>query len=123
MNPEAGSKVATPALRDVLWRPAAALPLIFLVGIIVACLAAPVIAPYGPVYEDLTHVLQGPSPQHLLGTDTLGRDVLSRLLYGGRSSFLGVAEAMVVALAIAVPVGVASGYLKGLVDSFASSRY
>lgn len=102
---------------QVLRKPAAFLPVIFLAGIIVACFAAPLIAPYGPVTQNLTQINQGPSWQHLLGTDTLGRDVLSRLLYGGQASFIGVAEAMAVAVILAVPIGLASGYLQGRTDT------
>jgi len=101
----------------VFRRPAAFLPVIFLAGIIVACFAAPLIAPYGPLTQNLTQINQGPSWQHLLGTDTLGRDVLSRLLYGGQASFIGVAEAMAVAVVLAVPIGLASGYLQGRTDT------
>jgi peptide/nickel transport system permease protein len=101
----------------VLRRPAAFLPVIFLAGIIVACFAAPLIAPYGPLTQNLTQIDQGPSWQHLLGTDTLGRDVLSRLLYGGQASFIGVAEAMAVTVLLAVPLGLASGYLQGGTDT------
>jgi peptide/nickel transport system permease protein len=104
----------------VLRRPAAFLPVIFLAGIIVACFAAPLIAPYGPLTQNLTQIDQGPSWQHLLGTDTLGRDVLSRLLYGGQASFIGVAEAMAVAVVLAVPIGLASGYLQGRTDTVIS---
>jgi peptide/nickel transport system permease protein len=109
----------SPALR-VVRRPSTALPLLFLVAVIVACFAAPLIAPYGPLTQDLTNILQRPSSHHLLGTDTLGRDVLSRLLYGGRISFEGVAEAVGVALALGVPAGLVAGYLKGRVDTVVS---
>jgi peptide/nickel transport system permease protein len=109
----------SPALR-VVRRPSTALPLLFLVAVIVACLAAPLIAPYGPLTQDLANILQRPSSRHLLGTDTLGRDVLSRLLYGGRISFEGVAEAVGVALALGVPAGLVAGYLKGRVDTVVS---
>jgi peptide/nickel transport system permease protein len=105
------------SLWRVFRRPAAFLPLIFLAGIIVACFAAPLIAPYGSLTQNLLLIDKGPSGQHLLGTDTLGRDVLSRLLYGGRASFIGVAEAMVVTLILAVPFGLLSGYLRGRTDS------
>jgi peptide/nickel transport system permease protein len=108
------------SLWRVLRRPAAFIPVIFLVGIIVACFAAPLIAPYGPLTQNLTQIDQGPSWQHLLGTDTLGRDVLSRLLYGGQASFIGVAEAMAVAVLLAVPIGLASGYLQGRTDTVIS---
>jgi peptide/nickel transport system permease protein len=111
--------VGSPALR-VVRRPSAALPLLFLVAVIAACFTAPLIAPYGPLTQDLTNTLQRPSSQHLLGTDTLGRDVLSRLLYGGQISFEGVAEAVGVALALGVPAGLVAGYLKGRVDTVVS---
>jgi len=101
----------------VLRRPAGFLPVIFLAGIIMACFAASLIAPYGPLTQNLTQIDQGPGWQHLLGTDTLGRDVLSRLLYGGQASFIGVAEAMAVAVLLAVPIGLASGYLQGRTDT------
>jgi peptide/nickel transport system permease protein len=105
------------ALWRVLRRPAAFLPVIFLAGIIVACFAAPLTAPYGPLTQNLIQIDQGPSWHHLLGTDTLGRDVLSRLLYGGQASFIGVAEAMAVTVLLAVPSGLASGYLQGRTDT------
>jgi peptide/nickel transport system permease protein len=111
--------VGSPMLR-VMRRPSTALPLLFLVAVIVACFAAPLIAPYGPLTQDLTNILQRPSSHHLLGTDTLGRDVLSRLLYGGRICFEGVAEAVGVALALGVPAGLVAGYLKGRVDTVVS---
>jgi peptide/nickel transport system permease protein len=65
---------------------------------------------------DLLAVRQGPSGDHLLGTDTLGRDVLDRLLVGTRPTMVGVAEALLVVLIIGVPLGLAAGYLGGWLD-------
>ncbi len=88
----------------------------FLLLLVLACAAAPLIAPDNPGTQDLTNVLSGPSAHHLLGTDTLGRDVLSRLLYGGRRSLLSVAEGLAVVLALGVPLGLAAGYRGGGAD-------
>ena len=88
----------------------------FLLLLILACLFAPLIAPYNPATQDLANVLSGPTAHHLLGTDTLGRDVLSRLLYGGRRSLLSVAEGLLVVLALGVPLGLAAGYRGGGAD-------
>lgn len=97
--------------------PRGALPAAYLAVVIVACLAAGLIAPADPTTNDLAHVLQGPSSAHLLGTDQLGRDVLSRLLYGGQSTFAGLAEAMLVVILVGVPLGILAGYRGGLLDA------
>jgi peptide/nickel transport system permease protein len=91
----------------------------FLLLLVVCCLLAPVLAPADPLHQDLRHVLEQPSGAHWLGTDSLGRDVLSRLLYGGRSSIVGVLEGVAAHLAVAVPLGVATGYLGGRFDRYA----
>ena len=101
---------------QVLRRPTTFIPVLFLVIVIAACFAAPLIAPYGPLTQDLATILKKPSSHHLLGTDTLGRDVLSRLLYGGRTTFEGVAEAVAVAMLLGIPAGLVAGYLRGRVD-------
>jgi peptide/nickel transport system permease protein len=98
-------------------RPLGLAALVFLVLLVAAVISAPLIAPYGPLTEDLQHVFEGPSAHHLLGTDNLGRDVLSRLLYGGRVSLFGVAEALGTALVLGVPAGLAAGYLGGWFDA------
>jgi peptide/nickel transport system permease protein len=89
----------------------------FLLLVLVACLAAPLIAPYSPEAEDLGAVLAGPSLHHLLGTDQLGEDVLSRLLYGGVISIEGVGEALGVAVVIGIPLGLMSAYVGGTLDA------
>ncbi|MEN3280960.1 MAG: peptide/nickel transport system ATP-binding protein [Solirubrobacteraceae bacterium] len=104
-------------LRAGLRRPAAALALAFLAVLVLAVAAAPLVAAHGPLEQNLRHVLEGPSGAHPLGTDNLGRDVLSRLLHGGRVSLVGVAEAVAVVLALGVPLGLAAGFLGGRVDA------
>ena len=66
---------------------------------------------------DLFAVNQRPSPPHLLGTDTLGRDVLARLLVGTQVTMLGVAEALLFVLVLGVPLGLVAGYLGGWIDT------
>jgi peptide/nickel transport system permease protein len=89
----------------------------FLLLVLIACLAAPLIAPYPADAEDLTSVLAGPSLHHLLGTDQLGEDVLSRLLFGGVISIEGIGEALGVAVALGVPLGLLSAYRGRTLDA------
>ncbi|WP_208643141.1 dipeptide/oligopeptide/nickel ABC transporter permease/ATP-binding protein [Streptomyces diastatochromogenes] len=110
------SRNRRPLIRRVLVRPAGALSLGWLVLLTVATLAAPLLTTHGPLDQDLGHVLSGPTADHLLGTDNLGRDLLSRLLFGGRSTLLAVGEALAVFLALGVTLGLASGFLGGWVD-------
>lgn len=97
-------------------RPAGAAALTWLGLVAVAAAAAPVFSSYGPLDNDLANVLAGPSGDHLLGTDSLGRDVLSRLLYGARVSLTSVVVAVVVFLVLGTVLGLAAGYLRGWVD-------
>lgn len=100
-----------------------ALPIGVLVIIGVAGVAAPFLTPYDPVRNDLINSLlppfwvDGGSTDHLLGTDSFGRDVFTRLLYGARVSLGVAAFALVIAVTIGTVVGVTAGYLGGLVDS------
>ncbi|MFJ4208078.1 dipeptide/oligopeptide/nickel ABC transporter permease/ATP-binding protein [Paenarthrobacter sp. NPDC089675] len=77
-------------------------------------------SPYNPTTNSLTSLLQLPSGQHLLGTDQLGRDVLTRLLYGGQLTFIGVAQAVLTALVIGLPLGILSGYHGKFLDAAVS---
>jgi ABC-type dipeptide/oligopeptide/nickel transport system permease subunit len=88
----------------------------FLLLVLLVVLFGPWLAPHSPSKNDLSHVFAKPSANHLLGTDDLGRDVLSRLLYATRiSMFAGVAS-VVGSLLIAVPIGMIAGYFEGFVD-------
>ena len=89
-----------------------------IVLIITALLAvfAPVAAPYGYEEQDLFNTLAGPSREHWLGTDNLGRDMLSRLIYGGRNSLTLGLISVALAAALGVVLGAVSGYYGGKVD-------
>jgi peptide/nickel transport system permease protein len=98
----------------------AAICLTYLIGIAIIGALAPVIAPYSPVVQDAGNVLLEPSWQHLLGTDDLGRDVLSRLMYGPLISLYSSFLAVSIGLAIGLPIGLAAGYFGGIVDTLVS---
>ena len=84
--------------------------------LIVLCLAAPLLATHDPGQQTLTNRLAAPSAEHWLGTDELGRDVYSRLLYGGRVT-LGMVVAVVLLVApLGLAVGCIAGYFGGLAD-------
>jgi peptide/nickel transport system permease protein len=76
-----------------------------------------VVAPYNPDTADLTATLQRPTPAHLFGTDQLGRDILTRVVYGGRVSLLIGVLAVALSALIGVPVGVAAGFYGGPADA------
>jgi peptide/nickel transport system permease protein len=88
----------------------------FLALLIAGALAAPLVSPYDPLRQDLARMLASPSPAHLLGTDDLGRDVLTRLLYGARLSLGAACLAVAIATLAGVPIGLVAGYLGGRID-------
>ena len=88
----------------------------FVLVVAVLAILAPVASPYSPNAIDLLSINAGPSAAHLLGTDSIGRDLLSRLLWGARSSLLGPAIVISVATVIAVPVAALAGWAGGIVD-------
>jgi peptide/nickel transport system permease protein len=104
-------------LARLLRRPLAVAAAAFIGLVVLASLAAPWIAPDAPNDQDYSTLFARPGLGHLLGTDDLGRDILSRLIYGGRVSLVGVAEALVIYLAIGVVGGLVAGYLGGWLDS------
>ncbi len=104
--------------RRVARRPLAVLGLL---GIVVVAVAAPLLTPYDPSVGNFAAVLQPPfSPGHLLGTDDLGRDLLARLMYGARASLLAGVVSTLVAMVVAVPLGIVSSYHRGFLDSVIS---
>ena len=84
---------------------------------IVAAILAPVIAPYDPIAQDLTIRLQPPSAAHIFGTDNFGRDIFSRVIYGGRYSLLAGCLTVVIAGALGTFYGDIAGYVGGQVDN------
>ena len=100
------------------WRAAAALA--YLSVLLLLALLAPLISPYSPTAQDVNAMLQDPSGAHWLGTDDLGRDTLSRLIYGAPISLFACLLAVGVGLVLGVPIGLCAGYLGGWVDAIIS---
>lgn len=109
------------SMRSLVWRrfkrhPGAVAGTIVLAIIVIAVLLAP-LSPYDPVKSDIKNRFQAPSLEHPFGTDGLGRDLLTRCLYGGRVSlFVGLMVVMIT-LIIGVPVGMIAGYFGGTIDN------
>lgn len=97
--------------------PTAMFGLVAIISLIILAILAPYISPYDYAYMDTLAAKQGPSKAHLFGTDDLGRDILSRLLYGGRYSLtLGFAS-VALSTAIAAVLGATAGFFGGWVDN------
>jgi len=90
---------------------------IYILLLIVLAIFTPLIAPYDYAYQDLNLGPSGPSPEHLLGTDTLGRDLLTRMMYGSRISLMVGFLATMVALVIGVLWGTIAGFAGGRTDA------
>lgn len=84
--------------------------------IVLAAIFAPLLAPFDPITQHLDNRLQGPSGSYLLGTDNLGRDLLSRLLYGLRPSLVSGLVAVALGAASGTMIGLAAGYFRGWLD-------
>ncbi len=92
------------------------LALAILALVIATAVLADVLAPYSPAAQSVLQRLKGPSAQHWLGTDDLGRDTLTRVIFGARVALIASLLAVGIALVLGVPVGLVSGYWGGLVD-------
>lgn len=104
-------------LKTIKKYPLAVVSAIILLLIIVVTVAAPVLAPYAPTATDVLNATKAPDGAHLLGTDMQGRDVFSRLLYGGRTALLAPLAVVAIAVIIGVPLGLFAGYLGGKFDN------
>jgi peptide/nickel transport system permease protein len=99
-----------------LRRPGPAFGAIVVLLFVGVALLAPLIAPYNPLSTDWSAIRQAPSWHHLLGTDELGRDELSRILWGARVSLLAGVVSVAIALILGVPLGLLAGYFPGWPD-------
>jgi peptide/nickel transport system permease protein len=86
-------------------------------GLVLVALFAPLIAPYGPTAQDLDHRLNPPSAKHWLGTDELGRDILSRIIWGSRITLAIVLLVVATVAPVGLAVGTLAGYFGGWVDA------
>lgn len=100
-----------------LFTPSVIISLAVLVIILVCVCFADLLAQYDPNALDIGNMLKGPSAEHWLGTDKTGRDIFSRLLFGGRTSLLGALGVVGISIVIGVPIGLFSGYHGGKLDS------
>ncbi len=106
-----------PILGDILRQPLGAIGFVIVLGFLIAVVFAPLIAPYDYARQDIPSRLQGPSEKYLLGTDQLGRDLFSRLVYGSRIAFVTAVPSVAVALTIGTLLGLIAGYLGGWIDN------
>jgi peptide/nickel transport system permease protein len=98
-------------------RPMAVAGLVVVLVVVLVAIFAPVLAPYSPSATDFNAILAKPSREHLLGTDSLGRDELSRLIWGARASIQAGVFATLIAIVIATPIGMIAGYYRGWPDA------
>ncbi len=108
------TKPAVDILKQIKGNKGALLGLSVVVFYFVIAVIAPQIAPHSPIKIDMAHVREPPSLQHLLGTDELGRDILSRILHGDRLAFFVGLISVGLAVVIGVPLGLIAGYRGGL---------
>jgi ABC-type dipeptide/oligopeptide/nickel transport system ATPase component/ABC-type dipeptide/oligopeptide/nickel transport system permease subunit len=117
---QTGTVVRASAVRRVLKNPMGLFSVVVLAVLALAAAFAPVLATHDPNFADLTSVLLPPGGEHLLGTDSAGRDILSRLLYGARVTLISAALAAGVAIAIGLPSGLIAGYYGRTFDAVAT---
>lgn len=91
--------------------------MIIVVLLIITAIFAPLIAPYNPYKQDLNHPLAQPNREHLLGTDSLGRDTLSRVIFGSRISLLVGICAIIIAGSVGITLGLIAGYFGGMTSA------
>ena len=125
LTPPAVARELSPARRALLRlmrRRGAMLGLAIVMIFVLIALFAPLIAPQDPLQTSWSAVRKAPSAQYLFGTDEIGRDVLSRVIWGARASLLAGLVSVSIAMALGVPIGLLAGYMGGWVDG-AISRF
>ena len=107
-------------LRRLLRRRGAMAGLAVVVFFIAVALLAPLVAPYDPLQTSWSAVRKAPNAMHAFGTDEIGRDVASRVIFGARASLLAGLVSVCISLSLGVPIGLLAGYVGGWVDSLIS---
>jgi len=116
-NAGAPQVVASRAVvRRLLRRPAATAGVVVVAMFVAMAIFAPWIAPYDPIATSFSTVRKAPSALHWFGTDEIGRDVLSRIVFGARASLLAGVVSVLISLAVGVPIGLLAGYAGGKTD-------
>ncbi|WP_162588239.1 dipeptide/oligopeptide/nickel ABC transporter permease/ATP-binding protein [Variovorax sp. RA8] len=118
-NDETARRVRLAPRLKAFARPFVLLPAAWLLLLLVCAAAAPLVAPHDPFHPDLKHRLEAPGPIYWLGTDDLGRDTLSRLVFGARTALLASFESVAIGAVLGIGIGLAAGYLGGWLDRIA----
>ena len=108
------------ALRRLRRRPSAMLGLVVVLAFVALALLAPWVSPMDPIATSWSAIRKAPSAEHWFGTDEIGRDVLSRVIWGTRASLLAGVVSVSISLLIGVPIGMLAGFLGGWVDAVVS---
>jgi peptide/nickel transport system permease protein len=115
-QPTSGNRASRRAIHRVVRQPAVLAGLLIMLAFVLAALFAPLLAPSDPLAQNVVNGLKPPSTSNLLGTDKLGRDIFSRMLYGARISLLVGLAVVVLAGAVGTLLGVVAGFVGGLLD-------
>ena len=117
LQPQRASRIGVWAvMKAILKHKVSCVGVVIIILLSLMAIFAPLLAPHDPNEQDLYHVLENPSRKHLLGTDDVGRDLLSRVIYGSRISLLVGVAATIFAAVIGVILGLIAGYKGGMVD-------
>jgi peptide/nickel transport system permease protein len=108
------------ALQNLLERPSAVIGLAIIFLFVLMAIFAPYVAPYDPIATSWSLVRKAPSSAHWFGTDELGRDIMSRIIFGTRASLLAGVISISIAISIGVPLGLLAGYRGGFIDALIS---
>jgi peptide/nickel transport system permease protein len=108
------------ALRRLFKRKGAVIGLVVIATFLLLAVFAPLVTPYDPIATSWTLVRKAPSAQHWFGTDDLGRDTLTRVIFGARASLMAGLISVTIALSVGVPLGLLSGYRGGFIDALIS---
>jgi peptide/nickel transport system permease protein len=116
MHTQRGTSVPTRLFRFARRNPLGAVGAMVILLLVVSAVFAPLVAPYNPYLPDPIHRLEPPSAQHLFGTDDIGRDVFSRVIYGGRVSLKVGLLTVLLGTIVGATVGLVSAYWSGWAD-------
>ena len=121
-QPKPGSSLRTKfkasKFKKVITSPMGFLGFIIVLIIILLAIFAPLIAPYDPLEINIAHMLEGSSSQFIMGTDNLGRDIFSRIIYGSRIALMVAIPAIIFGVIVGMFLGIIAGYSTERVDSF-----
>ncbi|MCM3740032.1 ABC transporter permease [Oceanobacillus luteolus] len=109
-------RVKNQCIRFISMQKIGVISALFILLVIAVAILAPVIAPYDPVAQNREAFLSAPTMQHLMGTDDLGRDVFSRIIYGARISLLVGFATVIISIILGTIIGMISGFFGGIVD-------